>query len=287
MLKEFKVGLITPLTGAASAPALRILADGSQRCLHELDITRLNASRDDGLTICCGAQGQLLGAAQCSRNSATTAWLSWLAVADGASATPVLDTLLGALAQRLRARRVNELWAVVQPLEWISPYWTDLGFVRVNRLTTMHAPRERLTLPGARAGGGASFEPASVSHLANMQRVDHAAFAAHWQYSVSMLRDLIATSDSNFVALVDGDVAGYVSAVVDSAHAHVTRIAVDPAFAQRGLGAALLKQVALGLQPSASITLNTPDDAEPARRLYRKLGFEPTSDPLFVMRCPL
>ena len=280
MLKKFKLEVIKPYEGAATSLAIRSLS-GSSRALHDIDEDRLFVADDAASTICV-ADDVLRGMAQVERNSNTTAWLSGLIIADGAHATPVLKLLLQDVGTRLRQQSVTELWAVCELVDWLTPYWESLGFIRVNRLMTMQVEVERLRTRVQ--SNGINVTIASPFAAKDMAQLDAAVFAPQWQYSDRMIAELFTQEYKHVVAYSNGVFAGYVAATVDLSHVHLTRIAVDPQFARQGVGSAMMERLIQDLNPRSIMTLNTPADAVQAHQFYRKLGFVENKNQLSVVR---
>lgn len=85
---------------------------------------------------------------------------------------------------------------------------------------------------------------------------------------------LVASSESFIGAHVDDILAGVVSYRVVDGVLDVHRLAVDPAFARRGLGRALLRHVLDGPGAgSRAVVVATGALNAPARSLYGSLGF--------------
>jgi ribosomal protein S18 acetylase RimI-like enzyme len=82
-------------------------------------------------------------------------------------------------------------------------------------------------------------------------------------------------SDESFLgAQVRGQLAGIVSWKLDGDTIDIHRLAVDPAYFRRGIGARLVRS-ALAAEPGAArATVQTGALNEPARALYRREGFE-------------
>jgi ribosomal protein S18 acetylase RimI-like enzyme len=97
-----------------------------------------------------------------------------------------------------------------------------------------------------------------------------------WDYADAEVRDWhagkVAEWDWARVALVDGQVAGYLGAI----GAHVDQLYVDPERQGSGIGRTLLTaMLARGLRPA---TLNVFDRNTPARSFYESFGFRPAGD---------
>jgi len=89
-------------------------------------------------------------------------------------------------------------------------------------------------------------------------RLDGAAFTVD---------DPLEACDQRWLAMVDGEVAGFIELV----GAHVSNLFVDPAFQGRGVGSRLMAAAEAAVEGDLTLSVFTvnPD----ARRLYERLGF--------------
>ncbi len=115
-----------------------------------------------------------------------------------------------------------------------------------------------------------------------------AHFIAHsplWQrYEVSeggarrALEEGLQRGEGLYVALVEGQLAGFVWFLLQGAFAHsgyIRLLGVLPAFRRRGVGTALMaKAESLIRREAASVFLLTSDFNETAQAFYRRLGYQ-------------
>jgi ribosomal-protein-alanine N-acetyltransferase len=118
--------------------------------------------------------------------------------------------------------------------------------------------------------------------------VDRLAFDGFWGMSRLGLREANMTNRTSvvLVAAEENGLSGYAIAGTQWATVYLHRIAVKPAAAGRGLGAALLAS-ALDWGAKAggrSMVLNVRPENRRARRLYERMGFARTETALEVLR---
>lgn len=284
MLKEFKLRVIEPavelLQSATSQRALE-----ATRTLHGLSLSRLDEPSTSFTTLCIADAHGLVGAVQVEVNSLWTARLTGLVLMDRAKATPVLEFLMVQIEDYCRARDVRELWVVAEPTSWLSPYWADLHFAKCNNLVTMEADVEEVQRRIVATNRTYQLVPGNAELLDGIVTIDHNAFTAPWQYSAAMVTSLMVDDSDITVCLDQAKPAGYCAVLKKRDGVHLTRIAVAPEFVRRGVASVLMASVCDHLHGGLHITLNTPADALPAMRLYRKLGFVALPENLSVFRC--
>jgi ribosomal-protein-alanine N-acetyltransferase len=111
-------------------------------------------------------------------------------------------------------------------------------------------------------------------------RVDRAAFTAHWHHGTEATRYSLATSPYFVVAECRGAIVGYAEGVLRRSGAHLNRIAVDPRYQGRKIGAHLLCDALTFFWRAGAdqVSLNTQRDNRRSQRLYQRFGFRPTGD---------
>jgi len=124
---------------------------------------------------------------------------------------------------------------------------------------------------------GLAIAPMRRRHLRAVLRIEAQVYPRPWTLRLFMSELALRNTRTYTVAQVDGIVVGYSGLMVTGEDAHVTTIAVDPAWHRRGVGARLLIEMArtaveLGAR---HLTLEVRMSNEPAKRLYTKFGFAP------------
>ena len=122
-----------------------------------------------------------------------------------------------------------------------------------------------------------TIEPLAESHLGAVLRIERESFPAPW--TEGMFRQEVEETwlSRSFVALHDGDVAGYIIAWFLRGEVHVLNVAVANEFQRHGIGRRLLAHVIeLGEQSDHHlVTLEVRASNDPAKLLYVTMGFAP------------
>ncbi|RME71138.1 MAG: GNAT family N-acetyltransferase [Chloroflexi bacterium] len=208
------------------------------------------------------------------------AFLVALGVRDTWHLTPYLDLLLPAvekLARRLQADRL----VYIGGDEWLIQPLLDRGFTAHEWVTTLERPAD-LPLPAVAAV--ARLRTAHRLDLSRLTHLDALAFGELWHKAIGQLAEGLAQAALFLLAEMEGQIVGYIWCDIYRSHAHITRLAVHPAYQGRGIGRQLLHCVLSEAiaQGAARITLNTQEHNLRAMTLYRRFGFTPTD-----MRMPL
>jgi ribosomal-protein-alanine N-acetyltransferase len=119
--------------------------------------------------------------------------------------------------------------------------------------------------------------PMRRRHLRAVLRIENQVYPRPWSLSLFVSELALRSTRVYYVARVDGVVVGYVGLMLAGEDAHVTTIAVDPAWHRRGIGTRLLlhaARLAVG-RGARHLTLEVRVSNAPAQALYRHFGFHP------------
>jgi ribosomal-protein-alanine N-acetyltransferase len=138
--------------------------------------------------------------------------------------------------------------------------------------------REMSTRPSEETGDGieVSLVPLRRRHLRSVMRIEAQVYPRPWTLPL-FLSELSLRSTRYYVAArVGGTVVGYAGIMFAGDEAHVTNIAVDPAWHRQHIGSRLLLQlahqaVAVGAR---HLTLEVRVTNKGAQQMYRRFGFE-------------
>ncbi|MBE7468769.1 MAG: GNAT family N-acetyltransferase [Anaerolineales bacterium] len=121
----------------------------------------------------------------------------------------------------------------------------------------------------------ALIRSAHYSDMPELLALDGLAFNHIWRKSAGNFNEALARADSFAVAELDGQIVGYEWFERYHKHAHLTRLAVHPAYQGRGIGAQLLHTAITDALASGAnmITLNTQENNYRSRALYERFGF--------------
>lgn len=119
--------------------------------------------------------------------------------------------------------------------------------------------------------------PMRRRHLRSVTRIESQVYPRPWSLPLFMSELNLRSSRVYYVARIDGSVVGYCGLMLVQEDAHITTIAVDPAWHRHKVGTRLLlnavrQAAARGAQ---RLTLEVRMSNAGAQDLYQKFGFEP------------
>ncbi|MBO0747851.1 MAG: ribosomal protein S18-alanine N-acetyltransferase, partial [Acidimicrobiaceae bacterium] len=118
--------------------------------------------------------------------------------------------------------------------------------------------------------------PLRRRHLRSVLRIESQVYPRPWTLTL-FLSELNMRSGRAYVAArVDGIVVGYAGLMMQLDEAHVTTIAVDPAWQRHKVGSRLLSWLAHSARAmgAKNLTLEVRVSNAPAQAMYRNFGFE-------------
>jgi [ribosomal protein S18]-alanine N-acetyltransferase len=119
--------------------------------------------------------------------------------------------------------------------------------------------------------------PMRRRHLRSVMRIEAQVYPRPWSLPLFMSELNLRSSRVYYVARVQGTVVGYCGLMLVDGDAHITNIAVDPAWHRHQIGTRLLLNAARQAlaRGAARLTLEVRVSNRGAQALYRKFGFEP------------
>jgi [ribosomal protein S18]-alanine N-acetyltransferase len=119
--------------------------------------------------------------------------------------------------------------------------------------------------------------PMRRRHLRAVLRIEAAVYPRPWSVSLFLSELALRSSRAYTVARVDNTVVGYSGLMLSGEDAHVTTVAVDPAWHRRGIATRLMLHMArLATRRGARhLTLEVRVGNTAAQALYRRFGFHP------------
>ena len=119
--------------------------------------------------------------------------------------------------------------------------------------------------------------PMRRRHLRAVLRIEAQVYPRPWSLSLFVSELALRASRLYAVARVDGSVAGYAGVMFAGEDAHVTTIAVDPAWHRHRIGTRLLLHLARSSveRGARHLTLEVRVSNAGAQALYRTFGFRP------------
>jgi [ribosomal protein S18]-alanine N-acetyltransferase len=134
---------------------------------------------------------------------------------------------------------------------------------------------------GAEPGGPAPLDvhlvPMRRRHLRSVLRIEAQVYPRPWSLPLFMSELNLRTSRAYYVARIDGAVAGYAGLMLAGDDAHVTTIAVDPAWHRHKVGSRLMLNLARQARARGAkhLTLEVRVSNSGAQAMYRAFGFRP------------
>ena len=119
--------------------------------------------------------------------------------------------------------------------------------------------------------------PMRRRHLRTVVRIEQSVYPTPWSHNLFLSEIALRISRVYLVARVGGAVVGYGGVMLVGEDAHVTTIAVDPAWQRRQIGTRLLLQLTRAAieRGARNLTLEVRVSNRGAQELYRGFGFAP------------
>ena len=119
--------------------------------------------------------------------------------------------------------------------------------------------------------------PMRRRHLRSVLRIEAQVYPRPWSLALFMSELGLRATRSYVVARVDGVVVGYAGLMLSMDDAHITTIAVDPAWHRQKIATRLLLHLAREAQRrgARNLTLEVRVSNHGAQALYRSFGFHP------------
>ena len=119
--------------------------------------------------------------------------------------------------------------------------------------------------------------PMRRRHLRSVLRIEEQVYPRPWSSSLFLSELALRSSRSYCVARVGREVVGYAGVMISFEDAHVTTIAVDPAWHRRGIATRLMVALAREslVRGAHNLTLEVRMSNKGAQELYRRFGFAP------------
>ncbi len=194
---------------------------------------------------------------------------------------PYLDLLLPEIERAIRAKDLSTL-AYIGNAVWLIDELKHRGFETREWIVAFERSGVKQPPPPPTP---AAIRIAHLKDLQALLALDLLAFGHLWRQSVSNLRWALVNAASFVLAEIEGQIVGYSWCEVDGRHAHLTRLAVHPNYQARGIGAQLLHRAITDVLAGGSnwITLNTQENNNRSRSLYRRFGFVDTGQRMPVL----
>ena len=188
------------------------------------------------------------------------------------------ETLLAALVERCRA--AGDALVLMMEIDEVRPpgFYARAGFDLIEEVVTYEMER----VAPVRDQGPLRFrraDPADRATLAELERIDHAAFPWLWWNSADEFAAYSRTPGVElFIGRQDERAVSYVGLTTYLGWGHLDRIAVDPAVQGQGYGRSSLAFAVnrLAAQGARRIGLSTQRENRRSQRMYERFGFRRT-----------
>lgn len=119
--------------------------------------------------------------------------------------------------------------------------------------------------------------PMKRRHVRAVLRIEEQVYPRPWTSSLFMSELALRTTRAYFVARVGKEIVGYAGVMISFEDAHVTTIAIDPAWQRRGIATRLMVALAREslVRGAQHMTLEVRVSNKGAQDLYRRFGFAP------------
>lgn len=120
-----------------------------------------------------------------------------------------------------------------------------------------------------------TLRPGSLADLGAVDRIERASFSDPWTPATLAQELMPSPLRLPVIAVVDGEVAGYLMAWRTPDQLHILNVAVDPGRRRSGVGALLLRRAIDEAQLGGmrEVTLEVRRGNHAARAMYRTFGF--------------
>ena len=117
--------------------------------------------------------------------------------------------------------------------------------------------------------------PMRRRHLRGVVRIESQVYPRPWSHSLFVSELALRSSRAYVVARVGREVVGYAGLMMSMTDAHVTTIAVDPAWHRQGIGTRLLLALAHEAvdRGALAMTLEVRLSNRGAQEMYKRFGF--------------
>jgi [ribosomal protein S18]-alanine N-acetyltransferase len=118
--------------------------------------------------------------------------------------------------------------------------------------------------------------PLRRRHLRSVLRIESQVYPTPWSFALFMSELNLRGTRHYVAARVGGLVVGYAGVMFSGDEAHVTNVAVDPAWQRHQIGTRLLTNLARAAvaHGAGNLTLEVRLSNGPAQAMYRRFGFE-------------
>ncbi|UYN88941.1 MAG: GNAT family N-acetyltransferase [Anaerolineales bacterium] len=220
--------------------------------------------------------GRLAAALACPQDPPGLAWIRLFAAMTRVDINAAWNTLWTQARQEL-AQAGAEQAAAIPLNDWFVQLLTSSGFAHIQNVVVLDWAVGQAILP---SNPQLQIRPMQAEDLPAVYEVDKAAFMPLWQNPLAALQH--AYQQAGFATVVEHEarIVAYQISTHSAQGLHLARLATHPGMQGRGLAAALATDLQryAQIRKEARLSVNTQDNNMPSLALYKKLGFEFTSE---------
>ena len=208
---------------------------------------------------------------------APAAWIRLAAITTKAQGLEMMASMFAAMVEPLEKEQISQIaWLVVE--DWPEFWLPDLGFEHINDVITYS--KRGTDFPTFTKPVNLEIRPVQTADLAALAEIEARAFEPLWRHSESGLSQAKQQALSFDIALIDETPVAFQFSSSTLRGAHLSRITVDPAAQQSGIGSALLAHALEGYEQMgiSTVTLNTQLDNVTSQHFYERFGFHATGE---------
>jgi ribosomal protein S18 acetylase RimI-like enzyme len=230
---------------------------------------------------------KILAAIACPLDPPSVAWIHLLAISTGLSLSDVWSTLW-AKVKGFYEEKKDITIAAIPRQDWFQNLLEGSGFERNNQVLMLLFNREQA--PQERKVPRLTIRSMRFDEFAEIEGLDKLAFDPIWRISEISLIHAYRQAAYATVAEMDNRIVGYQISTASHHGGHLARLAVHPEYQRKGIGYNLVHDVLFRFNQRGvrSISVNTQIDNLNSLALYKKLGFQKTSDifPTYQYKIP-
>lgn len=221
--------------------------------------------------------GLINAALACPPDPENIAWIRLFLRSNSIPAQDAWRILWETAQQSLSGQRGLTVGAIVIH-DWFQKLLQASGFIERQQIVLLE--HTAASYPEQQIPAGVLIRQMLPDDLPAVTRLDAEAFDSIWRNSQSALQRAFSQSGPATLAYCDGQMVGYQISTRNSFGMHLARLAVSPAFRDRGLGYALVQNLLRQMYRMGvfRLTVNTQNDNGASLALYRKIGFALTGE---------
>lgn len=248
---------------------------------RHLDWLSLEERLTQPLAFACTRDGVLRALLSAAADSPQAAWLRLFECGRGYPHAQAFSSLLQAALASLQEQEVPTLYSLAFS-DWFKDLLLGNGFQETDQVISLQLTSPQAAFPVLPEGF--TLHQTRRVDLPEVLALDQVSFTPEWRLSARTL-EMIYQNQHYGTVMTDGSrVIAYQSSSANFQGMHLNRLAVHPEYQGRGLGAIILQDLIAQAQAwsTAALSVNTQRENHASRKLYARLGFQPSGKPVPV-----